>query len=319
MSAYIDFSQSLVALAPLAGFTDLPFRKIAKKFGVDLTFSEMISANALAYDSAKTMHMIQKAPNETPYFVQIAGSNLDNIKKAIDRLNKSDGIDGIDINCGCPVPKVISQNAGSSLLKDLPLMQKVIETVKLNSNKKYTSVKVRIGFIEKIPSNIAKAVENAGADFISIHGRTRQGGYSAPVDYDAIKEAKESIKIPLFANGDITSYEKALYVKEYTKSDGIMIGRGAVGNPWIFYQLKHNQPNIDKDMIKDIVLEHLEEMIKFYGLPFGISIFRKHLHAYSKGLSNASAFRDEINRITEENKAKKLINEFFNNTGVENG
>lgn len=311
MNKTLDFSQGLVALAPLAGYTDLPFRKIAKKFGADITFSEMISANALAYDSSKTMHMIQKAENETPYFVQIAGSNIPNIIKAIEKLNKLDGIDGIDINCGCPVPKVVSQNAGSSLLKDLPLMQKIIECVKKHSNKKYTSVKTRIGYTEKIPSKIAKAAENAGADFISMHGRTRSGGYTAEVDYEAIKEAKSSVKIPIFANGDITDFEKALHVKSFTKCEGIMIGRGAIGNPWLFYQLKHNIPKVEKNMIKDIVCEHFEEMIKFYGLPHGVSIFRKHLHAYSKGFSNAATFRNKINKIADEEEARKLIEEFF--------
>ena len=311
MSEKIDFSQGLVALAPLAGYTDLPFRKIAKKFGADLTFSEMISANALAYNSQKTMHMLQKADNETPYFVQIAGSDLDNIKKAVEKLNAVEGIDGIDINCGCPVPKVVSQNAGSSLLKNLPLMQKIIETVKKHSNKRYTSVKVRIGYTEKIPVQIAQAVQNAGADFISMHGRTRSGGYTAEVDYEAIREAKESIKIPMFANGDITSYEKALNVKEFTKCEGIMIGRGAIGNPWIFYQLKHNLPNIEKNMMQNIVLEHFEDMIDFYGEDSGILIFRKHLHAYSKGYCNATNFRNEINKIKNKDEVTKLIYEFF--------
>ena len=255
--------------------------------------------------------MIQKAENETPYFVQIAGSDIPNIIKAVEKLNAIEGIDGIDINCGCPVPKVISQNAGSSLLKDLPLMQKIIESVKKHSNKKQTSVKVRIGFVEKIPVQIAQAAENAGADFISVHGRTRSGGYTADVDYGAIKEAKKTIKIPMFANGDITSYEKALYVREFTKCDGVMIGRGAIGNPWIFYQLKHNLPLVEKSMIKEIVLEHFEEMLRFYGSPHGVSIFRKHLHAYSKGFDNATTFRNKINKIEDKNEAIKLIGKFF--------
>ncbi|MDR1976236.1 MAG: tRNA-dihydrouridine synthase family protein, partial [Campylobacteraceae bacterium] len=208
----IDFSQSLTALAPLAGYTDLPFRTVCKKFGVDVTFSEMISANALAYNSKKTFHMLEKSPDETPYIVQIAGSDIGNIIKAVEILNDIEGIDGIDLNCGCPVPKVVAQDAGSSLLKDLPHLARIIEAIKKHSNKRYTSAKVRIGFVEKIPETIARAVENAGADFMSIHGRTRAGGYKAEVDYDAIKRARAAVQIPIFANGGITTYEKALEV-----------------------------------------------------------------------------------------------------------
>ncbi|MFV0481642.1 MAG: tRNA dihydrouridine synthase [Campylobacteraceae bacterium] len=307
----LDFSQGLVALAPLAGFTDLPFRKIVKKFGADITYSEMISANALAYNSSKTFHMIKKAENETPYIVQIAGSDIKNIIEAVNKLNDIEGIDGIDINCGCPVPKVVSQNAGSSLLKDLPLLQNIIESVKKYSNKTYTSAKVRLGYTEKIPELVAIAVENAGADFIAVHGRTRSGGYTAEVDYEAIKKAKEAVKIPMFANGDITSFEKAINVKNLTKCEGLMIGRGAIGNPWIFYQLKNNLENVEKSKIKEIVFEHFNEMIEFYSPKQGIAIFRKHLHSYSKGIENASNFRHAINRVEDEKEVRDLIEEFF--------
>lgn len=306
----LNFEKGLLALAPLAGFTDLPFRQIAKKFGVDITFSEMISANALAYNSEKTFKMLKKALNETPYIVQIAGSNITNIIEAVKKLNDIDGIDGIDLNCGCPVPKVISQDSGSSLLKDLAHLAKIVETIKKHSNKKYTSAKVRIGFDKKIHTEIAKAVQSSGADFISIHGRTRSGGYHAQVDYEAIKEAKEAISIPVFANGDINSFEKALYVKDFTKCDGLMIGRGAVGNPWIFYQLKNNLETVDKSTIKLIINEHLNAMVEFYG-EFGVSIFRKHLHSYSKGFSNATEFRNKINRVTNPQTVKELIDEYF--------
>jgi tRNA-dihydrouridine synthase B len=306
----INFSQSPVALAPLAGFTDLPFRYICKKFGADVTFSEMISANALAYNSKKTFNMLKKASNEKPYIVQIAGSDIKNIIKAIEILNDMDGISGIDLNCGCPVPKVIAQDAGSSLLRNLTHLAKITETIKKYSNKRYTSVKTRIGFNEKTPEIIAKTIEEAGADFISIHGRTRSGGYKAEVDYNAIKRAKETVKIPIFANGDITTYEKAIEIKEFIKCDGLMIGRGAVGNPWIFYQLKHNLPQISKNKICEIVLEHFNLMIDFYGKT-GVNIFRKHLHAYSKSLHDAAAFRHKINIVTDVNEIREIIENFF--------
>ncbi|MDR2100576.1 MAG: tRNA-dihydrouridine synthase family protein [Campylobacteraceae bacterium] len=307
----IDFSQSPAALAPLAGLTDLPFRYICKKFGADITFSEMISVNALIRDSKKTFHMLKCAPNEDRYIIQLAGSDIAGIVQAVEILNDIDGIIGIDLNCGCPVPKVTAQDAGSSLLRDLPHLLKIVEAIKKHSNKRYTSVKTRIGFSEKTPEIIAKTIEDAGADFISIHGRTRNGGYKALVDYDAIRRAKEAVKIPVFANGDITTYEKALEVKGLTKCEGVMIGRGAVGNPWIFYQLKHNQKSVDKSLIKSVVLEHLQFMREFYKDEMGVILFRKHLHAYSKSLPEAAAFRNRVNAISNADEMRLEIENFF--------
>ncbi len=307
----IDFSKKdLLVLAPLAGYTDLPFRSVVKKFGVDLTISEMISANALIHHSKKTFKMIEKSPIESPYIVQIATGDVDVAKKAVEILNDIEGIDGIDLNCGCPVPKVVSQNSGSSLLQDLDQMARVIETIKKFSNKQYTSVKSRLGFNEKIAKEIAQSVENAGADYLTFHGRTRAGKYKAPVDYEAIKLAKESVKIPIIANGDLTSLAKVKEVREYTNCDGVMIGRGAIGNPWLFYQIKHNQDFIKKEKILEIVLEHYHAMLNFYG-DIGVSIFRKHLHLYSKNFPNASQFRDSINRVDDPRSIEEMIIKFF--------
>ena len=225
-------------------------------------------------------------------------------------LNDIDGIDGIDLNCGCPVPKIVSQNAGSSLLQDLDHMSKIIETIKTNSNKTYTSVKSRLGFNEKIAPDIAKACESAGADFITFHGRTRAGKYKAPIDYTPIKEAKEAVNIPVIANGDITTLKIVNHVREYTNCDGIMIGRGAVGNPWIFYQVKNNLESVSKDKIREIVLRHYDLMVEFYGQK-GVGIFRKHIHNYSKGIKNASEFRDSVNRETDIAEVRKMIGGFF--------
>jgi tRNA-dihydrouridine synthase B len=309
--AIIDFSKKdLVALAPLAGYTDLPFRTLAKEFGADLTYSEMISSNALMYHSERSHKMLEKSPLESPYIVQIAGSDEEVIKKAVEILNGIDGIDGIDLNCGCPVPKIVSQNAGSSLLQDLDQMARLIEVIKENSDKTYTSVKSRLGFNEKIAPNIAKMCESAGADFITFHGRTRAGKYKAPIDYDPIKDAKEAVSIPVIANGDITSLEIAEYVRSYTNCDGIMIGRGAVGNPWIFYQIKNNLKEVSKDKIREIVLRHYDLMVEFYGQK-GVGIFRKHIHNYSKGIRDASEFRDSVNRTTDIDDVRKMIGKFF--------
>ncbi len=306
----IDFEQGILALAPLAGFTDLPFRSVVKKFGADVTFSEMISANALRFKSEKTFKMLTKSPLEIPYIVQIVGSDLTSIKEAVLILNDMEGIAGIDLNCGCPVPKMVAQEAGSSLLLNLDHMQRVIETIKTYSNKRYTSAKVRLGFNTKIPELIAKACENAGADFMSMHGRTRSGAYKAEVDYQAIAEARAAVKIPVIANGDITSLEKALHVKEVTGCKSLMIGRGAVGNPWIFYQLKNGLHHVEKTKILEIVLEHYDAMVEFYGEK-GVSIFRKHLHTYSKGFREASEFRDKINRIEDKVLMREAIAYFF--------
>lgn len=307
----IDFSQGIVALAPLAGYTDLPFRNVVKKFGADLTFSEMISSNALQHHSKKTFKMLEKSSNETPYIVQIAGSDLIAIRDAVEILNDIDGIDGIDLNCGCPVPKVVSQSSGSSLLLDLPHLGKIIETIKKHSNKQYTSAKVRLGYVDKIPEEIAKAVEGSGVDFMSVHGRTRAGAYKAPVDYEAIAKIKQSVNIPVLANGDITSYEKAMEVKSITGCDSLMIGRGAIGNPWIFYQLKHGKSMVDEVLKAKIILEHYDSMIDFYGSR-GVSMFRKHLHVYSKGYEEASAFRNKINTIDDAALMREEIRLFFN-------
>ncbi len=306
----LDFSKPLYVLAPLAGYTDVPFRSVVKKFGADLTISEMVSSNALVYENKKSRKMLEKSPLEDPYFVQIAGGDADVVKKAVEMINELAGVDGIDLNCGCPVPKVVKQGAGSALLKDLDRFKRIISTIKEHSNKRYTSVKVRLGFSENNVVAIAKAAEEAGADFITIHGRTRSGGFKAPVNYDAIAEAKAAVSIPVIANGDITDYEKARWVLAHTKCDGVMIGRGAVGNPWIFLQLKQGSADIDAATKKAIIVEHFEQMVRFYGA-YGVVLFRKHLHTYSKGYAGAAEFRKRVNEIEDVEQMRKAIEEFF--------
>ena len=297
-------------LAPLAGYTDLPFRSVVKKFGVDLTVSEMISSNALAYNSEKTYKMLQKSPNEDPYFVQLSGSKADIIRIAVEKLNEIDGVDGIDLNCGCPAPKVFGHGSGSNLLGDLPRLKEILSTIKKYSNKQYTTAKIRIGIDEKIPVDIAKVVEDCGADMIAVHGRTKKGAYKAPVDYDAIKAIKESVNIPVIANGDITDYAKAKKVLEYTGADGVMIGRGAIGKPWVFHQIATGETDISNELKKEIILEHFDAMIEHYK-EYGVVMFRKHLHTYSKGYNNANEFRQTINTIVDVNEMRDFILKFF--------
>lgn len=304
------FDRPLYVLAPLAGFTDLPFRSVVKHFGADLTVSEMISSNALAHSSKKTEHMLIKNENEDPYSVQIAGASIDVVKEAVSVLNDIEGIDIIDLNCGCPVPKVVGHGSGSSLLLNLPLMSNIIKTIKNTSNKSMTSVKMRLGFEEKNHVEIAKTIEDSGADFIAVHGRTRVGRFKAEVDYQAIKEIKQAVGIPVIANGDIDSFEKANQVLDYTGADGVMIGRGAVGSPWIFHQLQTGSKEIDRTIKHNIILEHFDKMIEFYG-PHGVSLFRKHTHAYSKGYDGASLLRDRVNRITDISEYRDVLDEFF--------
>ena len=311
----LTFDKPLYVLAPLAGYTDLPFRSVVKKFGADLTVSEMISSNALVHGSQKTFHMLEKAPNEDPYSVQIAGAEVDVVKRAVEILNEQEGIDIIDLNCGCPVPKIVVHGSGSSLLLDLPLMGSIIKTMKETSNKEMTSVKVRLGFEKKNHIEIAKTVEGNGADFIAVHGRTRAGRFKAEVDYDAIKEIKQAVSIPVIANGDIDSYEKAKWVLEHTGADGVMIGRGAVGAPWIFHQLRTGSSDISLDIRYEIVMEHFDKMIEFYGSR-GTAMFRKHVHTYSKGYRGASVMRNEVNRIEDVAEFRDVIDHFFKNSEI---
>ena len=312
----LDFSKPLFALAPLAGFTDLPFRSVVKKFGADLTVSEMISSNALAFKSQKTFKMLEKNELEIPYSIQIAGSDQIIIRKAVELLNERDGIDIIDLNCGCPAPKVVNNLQGSSLLTDLPKMAETIRTIKEYSNKEYTSVKMRLGFNEKNHIEQAKLCEDNGADFIAVHGRTRAGKYKAAVDYDALKEVVDAVNIPVLVNGDINTPEKAKWVLEHTGAAGVMVGRGAVGRPWMFQLMKNylngtGSAEVSSALVQELVLEHFDQMINHYG-NHGALIFRKHLHTYSKaGYQGASKFRDLVNRIDDVSEMRDATKEFF--------
>lgn len=310
MTSKLSFTTPVYALAPLAGYTDLPFRNVVKKFGADLTVSEMLSSNALAYGSEKTLKMLERSPNEDPYSVQIAGADEEVVRRAVEVLNGQESIDIIDLNCGCPVPKIVGHGSGSALLNDLPRMAKIIEMIKKTSNKSTLSVKVRLGFESKNHIEIAKLVQDCGADFLAVHGRTRVGKFKAPVDYDAIGEIKAAISIPVIANGDIDSFEKAQWVLAHTKADGVMIGRGAVGAPWIFHQLKSGNAHVEPLIKHAIIMEHFEGMVRWYG-ERGAILFRKHAHTYSKGYEGASALRDAINRVENSKEMHLILDDFF--------
>lgn len=301
----------LLMLAPLAGFTDLPFRSVVKRFSVDLTVSEMISSHALAYENHKTLKMIQKSPLETPYSIQISGSKEEILLRAIERLNATQGIDIIDFNCGCPAPKVANHGNGSGLLKNLDALVACVQLIKKHSNKRYTSVKVRLGFDKKIPVEIAHAINDSGADFCVVHGRTRSDGYrKEKIDYQSIAQMKQILRCPIIANGEITSPQKAQEVLDITGANGVMIGRAALEKPWIFWQIKNNTTELPPILKKELILHHFDQMMEFYG-EYGCVMFRKNLHLYAKGEQEASQYKNQINAIKDPQEMRESIERFF--------
>jgi len=305
----LNFDFPIIALAPLAGYTDLPFRKVVKKYDADWTISEMINGNALKYRNEKTLKMTQKNKNETPYSVQIACNNAQIAKAAVEVLNEFDFIDGIDLNVGCPVKKAIKSGYGGNLLNEPKNLSEIISTIAKTHNKKFFSVKMRIGFDEINGVERAKLIEDSGAEILTVHGRTVKQMYGGDTNYEEIKKIKQHLKIPVLANGNIDSYQKAKWVMDYTNSDGVMIGRGAIGNPWIFKEIKE-QRVISKEEKKEVIIEHFKAMIEWYG-EYGAVLFRKHLHTYSKGYQGASEFRTKINSIDSSKVMFETIKKFF--------
>ncbi|NPA56073.1 MAG: tRNA-dihydrouridine synthase [Epsilonproteobacteria bacterium] len=298
-----------LALAPLAGYTDLPFRKVAKEYGADWTISEMINANALSHKDPKTLKMLTKNSNEDEYSVQIAANTPQVAKRAVEILNEYDFIDGIDLNVGCPVKKALKSGYGGYLLSDLKLLASIIQTIATTHKKKIFSVKMRIGFDTPNGVEIARVVEDNGAMLVSVHARTVKQLYKGHANYDEIARIKQAIQIPVIANGDITTYQKAQEVLAYTQADGLMIGRGAIGKPWIFQEIK-TQRDIDIPQKQQIILSHLAAMYEWYG-EYGVILFRKHLHTYSKGYKNAHEFRVKVNHITDYHLLAEEIERFF--------
>ncbi|BCZ18095.1 tRNA-dihydrouridine synthase B [Helicobacter sp. NHP19-003] len=303
--------ERLLFLAPLAGYTDLPFRSVVKRFGVDVTVSEMVSSHALVHAFAKTAKMLEKSPEEQPFSVQIAGSKSEVVEQAVEKINALDGIDIIDFNCGCPAPKVANHGNGSGLLKDLNHLVKLLRLIKEKSNKPYSSVKVRLGFESKIPLEIAHALNDAPVDFVVVHARTRADRYKKErIDYESVRLMRQVLNKPLIANGEIDSPKKAKEVLAYTGANGVMIGRSSLTQPWIFWQIKNNTEDLPAVLKKDLVLEHFDKMVAFYG-ERGVVMFRKNLHAYAKGHANASTFKMAVNNMKEPKEARARIEEFF--------
>ncbi len=299
-------------LAPMSGVTDYPYREIVKKFKPGLVFSEMIASRALLSRNSKTMKMIKKTDNFLSA-VQIAGCDPEIMAEA-SKICEDNGADIIDINMGCPVKKVVNGYAGSALMKDEILATKILESVS-NSVKVPVTLKMRKGWDDNSLNapKIAKIAEDSGIKMITIHGRTRCQMYKGKSDWKFVKNVKSNVKIPVLVNGDITNKKNLQQALKESKADGVMIGRGSYGRPWIFQELSPNKNNlkINKYSKRQIILNHLQLSLDHYGKDVGLKSFRKHLGWYSKSINNSNEFRFKINRCTDEIILKNLINDFF--------
>jgi tRNA-dihydrouridine synthase B len=305
-------------LAPMAGVTDRPFRMLCKKFGAGMAISEMVTSNSLLYGSEKTLLRANHEGEVDPISVQIAGADPKMMAQAA-QYNMSKGAQIIDINMGCPAKKICNVMAGSALLKQEKLVEKILKAVVKSVNIPVT-LKIRTGWDQKNRNalTIAKIAEDSGIQSLAMHGRTRACLYLGKAEYDTIATVKQHIKIPVIANGDITSPEKAQFVLNYTNADAIMIGRAAQGRPWIFREIEYfiktgqhlMRPTIDE--IQSTTLEHVNDLYHFYGENKGLKIARKHISWYTKGLKNSAQFRFRMNQIENNSEQIDSINQFFN-------
>lgn len=311
----VELKNNLI-LAPMAGVTDLPFRLIVEKFNPGLVCTEMVSAKALFYGDEKTKQLLKTDGEKRPISMQIFGSDLEAMAFAAKYV--SEFADILDINMGCPAPKVVKNGDGSRLLLDLNKVEEITKAVVANSKVPVT-LKFRKGWNNEniVACEVAKIAEKNGISAITIHGRTRDEFYSGKVDLDTIKEVKQSVKIPVIGNGDVVDEESAKNMLEYTGVDGIMIGRGAMGNPWIFAQIEHflrtgeklQRPTNQEKY--EILKEHLELDIREKGESVALNEMRKHIAWYTKNMKDSSSFRNEINHIDNKDELMKKIEEYF--------
>jgi len=309
-------------VAPMAGVTDRPFRQLCKKLGAGYAVSEMIASNALLWKSEKTQRRANHQGEFKPIAVQIAGADP-TMMAAAAKLNVDHGAQIIDINMGCPAKKVCNVAAGSSLLRDEPLVQQIIEAVVqavgVGPNAVPVTLKIRTGWDRenKNALAVAKLAEQSGISMLTVHGRTRADLYLGAAEYETIQAVKSSVRIPVVANGDITTPEKAAQVLKLTGADAIMIGRAAQGRPWIFREIAHylstgeTLPTPEIAEIQNIMNEHLLDHYAFYGEYTGLRTARKHIGWYCKGLRNSHHFRQKMNTADDCKTQLQMVNDFF--------
>ena len=302
-------------LAPMAGVTDLPFRLLCKEQGAGLLCMEMVSAKAILYNNKNTESLLAIHPEEPPVSLQLFGSDPDIISEIAKRIEEVP-FSILDINMGCPVPKIVKNGEGSALMKQPKLVYEIVSKTVKAINKPVT-VKIRKGFDDEHVNavEIAKIVEEAGAAAVAVHGRTREQYYSGKADWDIIRQVKGAVKIPVIGNGDVTDGPSALAMIEQTGCDGVMIGRGAQGNPWLFRQLLAYEetgvfsPRPDVSELKETMLRHARLQIEYKGDYLGIREMRKHVAWYTTGLKNSAKLRDEINHTESYEELENLLNE----------
>ncbi|TBR40932.1 tRNA dihydrouridine synthase DusB [Marinomonas agarivorans] len=308
---------SPVILAPMAGITDLPFRQLCHTQGAGLVVSEMVTSDVRLWNSTKSRHRLVHDMEISPRSVQIAGGEPEMMAEAA-RLNVEQGAQIIDINMGCPAKKVCNKAAGSALLKDEPLVRRILESVVSSVNVPVT-LKIRTGWNREQQNGlrVAKMAEDIGIQAIAVHGRTRECKFKGNAEYDTIATIKQALSIPVFANGDIDTAQKAKFVKDYTQADGIMIGRAAQGKPWIFREIQHfletnkELPPPSMKEIKALVMKHVSALHQFYGEYSGVRIARKHVGWYLNTLTNGNEFRRLFNRIEGVSEQLTALELFF--------
>src|SRR5689334_5771935 len=304
-------------VAPMAGVTDRPFRQLCKTMGAGMAVSEMVASNSLLWGSEKTRRRANHDGEVDPISVQIAGADPQMLADAA-RYNVDQGAQIIDINMGCPAKKVCNVMAGSALLKDEPLVGRILDAVVGAVNVPVT-LKIRTGWdrLNRNAIKVAKTAEQAGVKALAIHGRTRACGFSGDAEYDTIAAVKAELGIPVIANGDISTPEKVKAVLEHTRADAVMIGRAAQGRPWMFREIQHyletgkHLPPPEVTEIHRVLLAHLNDLYQFYGEYTGVRVARKHISWYTKGLAGSAAFRHAMNQLETTGEQVAAVNEFF--------
>ncbi|MGZ5081445.1 MAG: tRNA dihydrouridine synthase DusB [Usitatibacter sp.] len=312
----IQLKNNLI-VAPMAGVTDRPFRSLCKRMGAGMAVSEMVASNSLLWGSEKTIRRGNHDGEVEPKVIQIAGSDPEMMADAA-RYNVDSGAHIIDINMGCPAKKICNVAAGSALLKDEPLVARIVDAVVRAVNVPVT-LKIRTGWSKEDRNaiRIAKIAEDHGIQALAMHGRTRACMFTGEAEYDTIRAVKRSVGIPVVANGDIDTPEKAKFVLEYTGADAVMIGRAAQGRPWIFREIEHflrtgaKLPAPEVTEIREVMVGHLHDLYAFYGLERGVRVARKHISWYTKGLKNSAVFRARMNTIDTAQMQLAAVAEFF--------